>query len=87
MRLQDKVVIVTGGGSGAGEAIVASCVAEGAQVIAIGRDAEKLGAACKKAGKKRPIKKPMGKCKIIGCRRPRNLMKSGVCAGVAAATA
>ena len=50
MRLQDKVVIVTGGGSGAGEAIVASCVAEGAQVIAIGRDAEKLGAACKKAG-------------------------------------
>ncbi len=50
MKLKDKVVIVTGGGSGAGAAIVGSCVAEGARVIAIGRDAAKLEAACKSAG-------------------------------------
>ncbi|MBT6146363.1 MAG: SDR family oxidoreductase [Gemmatimonadetes bacterium] len=50
MKLQDKVVIVTGGGSGAGAAIVDSCVAEGAHVIAIGRDPAKLQATCEAAG-------------------------------------
>ena len=45
MKLQDKVVIVTGGGSGAGAAIVASFVAEGAHVTAIGRDEKKLATA------------------------------------------
>ena len=37
MKLKGQVVLVTGGGSGAGEAIVAACVAEGAQVVAMGR--------------------------------------------------
>lgn len=50
MKLKDQVVIVTGGGSGAGASIVASCVAEGAQVVAMGRDAAKLEAACAAAG-------------------------------------
>ncbi len=50
MKLQDRVVIVTGGGSGAGAAIVDSCVAEGAHVIAIGRDPAKLQATCTAAG-------------------------------------
>jgi|TARA_B100000809_G_scaffold136913_2_gene134417 NADP-dependent 3-hydroxy acid dehydrogenase YdfG len=50
MKLQDQIVIVTGGGSGAGAAIVATCVAEGAQVVAMGRDVAKLEAACAAAG-------------------------------------
>jgi NADP-dependent 3-hydroxy acid dehydrogenase YdfG len=50
MKLKEQIVIVTGGGSGAGAAIVAACVAEGAQVVAMGRDAAKLEAACKSAG-------------------------------------
>lgn len=50
MKLENQVVIVTGGGSGAGAAIVADCAAEGAHVIAIGRDPAKLEAACQAAG-------------------------------------
>ena len=50
MKLQDQIVIVTGGGSGAGAAIVATCVTEGAQVVAMGRDVAKLEAACAAAG-------------------------------------
>jgi NADP-dependent 3-hydroxy acid dehydrogenase YdfG len=50
MKLKGQIVIVTGVSSGAGAAIVASCVAEGAQVVAMGRDAAKLEAACAAAG-------------------------------------
>ena len=39
MRLQNKVAIVTGGGSGFGEGIVRKFVAEGAKVIVADRDA------------------------------------------------
>jgi 3-oxoacyl-[acyl-carrier protein] reductase len=40
MRLEGKVAIVTGGGSGFGEGIVRKFVAEGAKVIVADRDAE-----------------------------------------------
>src|SRR5437762_7049760 len=40
MRLQNKVAIVTGGGSGFGEGIVRKFVAEGAKVIVADRDAK-----------------------------------------------
>ncbi len=39
MRLEGKVAIVTGGGSGFGEGIAAKFVAEGAQVLIADRDA------------------------------------------------
>ena len=42
MRMQDKVAIVTGGGSGFGEGICTKFVAEGAKVLVVDRD---LGAA------------------------------------------
>ena len=52
MRMQDKVAIVTGGGSGFGEGICAKFVAEGARVLVVDRDlaqaqrvASALGAA------------------------------------------
>ncbi|MEX2172061.1 MAG: oxidoreductase [Pirellulales bacterium] len=38
MRLQDKVIIVTGSTTGIGEAIARRCVAEGARVLVHGRD-------------------------------------------------
>jgi 3-oxoacyl-[acyl-carrier protein] reductase len=40
MRLKDKVALVTGGGSGFGEGIVAKFVAEGAKVLVVDRNAE-----------------------------------------------
>ncbi len=40
MRLQDKVAIVTGGGSGFGEGIVRKFVAEGAKVLVVDRNFE-----------------------------------------------
>ncbi|WP_443690576.1 SDR family NAD(P)-dependent oxidoreductase [Pseudomonas sp.] len=38
----DKVAIVTGASSGIGQALVVQLIAEGAQVFAVGRDAERL---------------------------------------------
>lgn len=53
MRLQGKVAVVTGGGSGFGEGIVRKFVAEGAKVVLMDRDAgnagrvaDSLGGAC-----------------------------------------
>jgi len=39
LQLQDKVVIVTGGAKGIGEAIVRACASEGAIPVIVGRDA------------------------------------------------
>ena len=39
MRLQDKTIIITGSGSGIGLALAERCLTEGAQVIAVDRDA------------------------------------------------
>jgi NAD(P)-dependent dehydrogenase (short-subunit alcohol dehydrogenase family) len=36
-RLQDKVVVITGGGTGIGEASALACVEEGASVVVVGR--------------------------------------------------
>ena len=41
MRLQDKVILVTGSTTGIGAAIARRCLAEGARVVVHGRDAER----------------------------------------------
>ncbi len=41
-RLQDKVAVITGGGSGIGAATAALFVQEGARVVVVGRNEEKL---------------------------------------------
>jgi NAD(P)-dependent dehydrogenase (short-subunit alcohol dehydrogenase family) len=38
LQLKDKVIIVTGGAKGIGEAIVRSCAGEGAVPVIVGRD-------------------------------------------------
>ena len=45
MRLQGKTAVVTGAGSGIGEAIARTFAAEGARVVTVGRSAEKLEAS------------------------------------------
>jgi NADP-dependent 3-hydroxy acid dehydrogenase YdfG len=50
MKLSEKVVLITGGGSGVGAAIARICAAEGARVIVIGRDEAKLRAVCDRLG-------------------------------------
>lgn len=42
MRLKDKVMVITGGGSGIGRGTAVVCAREGAQVIITGRRKEKL---------------------------------------------
>lgn len=42
MQLTDKVVLITGGGSGAGAATAEVCCREGARVVIAGRNADKL---------------------------------------------
>jgi NAD(P)-dependent dehydrogenase (short-subunit alcohol dehydrogenase family) len=44
-RLEDRVVVVTGAARGLGQAIMGKLVAEGAQVVALGRDQASLDAA------------------------------------------
>jgi NADP-dependent 3-hydroxy acid dehydrogenase YdfG len=50
MRLENKIAIVTGAGSGIGKAIAASFAGEGAQVLSVGRTLEKLEQAKSQAG-------------------------------------
>ena len=45
MRFQDKIAIVTGGGSGMGKEVATRFVAEGGSVVVNGRDAAKTEAA------------------------------------------
>ncbi|HKD78428.1 MAG TPA: SDR family oxidoreductase [Candidatus Angelobacter sp.] len=51
MRLENKIAIVTGGGSGIGKAIAAAFVREGARVVINGRDLNKLRAAADEMGR------------------------------------
>jgi NADP-dependent 3-hydroxy acid dehydrogenase YdfG len=49
-KLQHQVAVITGGGSGVGEAIAKAFSAEGARVVIAGRDEAKLIAAAKRIG-------------------------------------
>lgn len=77
MKLQGKGIIVTGGGSGIGEAIAATFAAEGAEVVSVGRDGAKLDAAKAAAGEAGARIHPM----------PCDVSDAGAAARVAAAAA
>jgi NAD(P)-dependent dehydrogenase (short-subunit alcohol dehydrogenase family) len=49
-RLEGKCILVTGAGRGLGLAVARMCVAEGAQVIAVARDAQNLAKAIEPLG-------------------------------------
>ena len=62
MRFQDKVAIVTGGGSGMGKEVATRFVAEGGSVVINGRDAAKAEAAAREID-------PTGTRVAVLCRR------------------
>ncbi len=49
MRFQDRIAIVTGGGSGMGKEVATRFVAEGGSVVVNGRDAAKTEAAARRS--------------------------------------
>jgi NAD(P)-dependent dehydrogenase (short-subunit alcohol dehydrogenase family) len=57
MRFQDKIAIVTGGGSGMGKEVATRFVTEGGSVVINGRDAAKTEAAARQID-------PSGKCAV-----------------------
>lgn len=50
MKLKDEVIVITGGGSGAGAGIAQVCAREGAHIIVVGRNEEKLQAVAASIG-------------------------------------
>ena len=48
--LKDKKIVITGGGHGIGEKIASKCIAEGASILIIGRNEEKLQNTCNNLG-------------------------------------
>src|SRR6201993_1153404 len=44
LELQDKLIVVTGGGAGIGAGISRACLAEGARVVVLGRRSENVQA-------------------------------------------
>lgn len=55
MKLQDRVALVTGGGSGIGQAVARQFVSEGATVVVVGRTQSRLDETVAMAGKDRCI--------------------------------
>ena len=57
MRLQDKVILVTGSTTGIGEAIARRVVAEGGRVMIHGRDAERGQALVAELGERATLRR------------------------------